>query len=128
VNHLDAKQVKSAVNRLENIISKKVPIHEMLEEERWYRLSVFMEIYTGKVDSTLSDTINIASKMPGWVKNKQLRYFNTYIDQAIEITRKPYITRPPEPKVQEIPRWFACSSNQLNHYIFPSYYKFWFTS
>lgn len=88
VDHLDAKQAKAAIQRLEQITSQHTPYYEALTEEKWTFIYTINKIMS-KSSPTPSD----------WVSRKRISVLNRYLDQRIANAKLPYAAKPPEPEL-----------------------------
>jgi hypothetical protein len=108
VDHIDAASARSAVRRLEDVIDHRVPLSEVIEEDKWSTASGLLEqqrkmgwrawnyfpntgnqgnVWTEFLDYSQAITMN---------KRAALNEYVTYLDKLIANSRYRYAELPPE--------------------------------
>jgi len=114
LEQMDAGECRAAAGRLEQIISKQVPVAKTLEEEKWFGIGAFQEAVQKEtmgdfISSAIYDDNSLRSRIVWNIralktsKQKVIRNYSDYMDQLIENAKKPYALHLPDPPTPDDP-------------------------
>jgi len=87
VDRLDAQQARAAARRMEDIIARRVPPADTLQEEKWFGEAALMEMFQGKLKDK---TGRLVGRMPDYQKRRAIEVYSRQVDRAIADVRLPY--------------------------------------
>ena len=108
VDHLDARQARTAIQRMEKIRSKSVPFSATLQEEKWSTQAGLLEILR-QPNTLASLTAGTGAPAPAFVnspilsqiafmvysKRRIMNDYTTYMDREIARAKLPFGSAPP---------------------------------